>query len=257
MIDVTEIRASVDGHGVVRSVDKLPRGHVRIETELSYPDGSYVDVFVKAPLTETDVRLSDLGQTTTWLLDLAVRPWQSKTRQRLLEDAIQLYEAEQVGGAIELVVPSRAALVKGVIRLAQACVRVADLYYTRRMSYAVSATDELEEFLSDADLSYKPNAELNGMFAPVKVDFLVAGERKNSALLMWSSANNSQAHQLGNEIFRKWYDLNIPARTEQRVTVFDDRYDTYRKEDFARVRSISDLVAFSDKTTLRDLLTAA
>lgn len=146
--------------------------------------------------------------------------------------------------------------VTGVIRLAQACVRVADLYCTRRMNYAVSAIDELEEFLADADFSYKPNAELNGMFAPAKVDFLVSGARKDSALLMRSSANNSQAYQLGNEIFRKWYDLSIPARAEQRVTVLDDRYDTYRKEDFACVRSISDVVAFADETTLCDLLMA-
>jgi hypothetical protein len=43
---------------------------------------------------------------------------------------------------------------------------------------------------------------------------------------------------------------------KQRVTVFDDRHDSYRVEDLNRIRSMSDLIALSDKQTLRDLLAA-
>jgi hypothetical protein len=38
--------------------------------------------------------------------------------------------------------------------------------------------------------------------------------------------------------------------------VFDDRHDAYRVEDLNRIRSMSDLIALSDKQTLRDLLAA-
>lgn len=84
MINVQDVKARVAGHSVIRGVDQLPKGHVRLETAFLYPDGSSVDVFVveTAPLLHT-VKLSDLGQTTSWLLDVQVRPWLSKKRQRL------------------------------------------------------------------------------------------------------------------------------------------------------------------------------
>jgi len=69
-----------------------------------------------------------------------------------------------------------------------------------------------------------------------------------------SSGNAAQAHAASNEIFRRWYDLS--ARTEQKVTNFDDRYDVYRDEDLARLRDLSDVVALSDKIAIRDLLAA-
>jgi hypothetical protein len=75
-------------------------------------------------------------------------------------------------------------------------------------------------------------------------------------VLIWSSANSSQAHVQANEIFRRWYDLDIPSRKEQRVTVFDDRYDVYRDEDLRRLRDKSEVVGMSDRTTLLDLLAA-
>jgi len=54
--------------------------------------------------------------------------------------------------------------------------------------------------------------------------------------------------------FRRWYDLDVPERREQKVTVFDDRFDVYRDEDLNRLRDLSDVVALSDRQTLRDLL---
>jgi hypothetical protein len=39
--------------------------------------------------------------------------------------------------------------------------------------------------------------------------------------------------------------------TKQHVTVFDERHAAYRVEDLSRIRSVSDLIALSDKQTLR------
>jgi hypothetical protein len=46
------------------------------------------------------------------------------------------------------------------------------------------------------------------------------------------------------------------ASIEQRVTVLDDRVDVYRTDDIHRLRDMSQLVAFSDRQTLEDLLAA-
>jgi hypothetical protein len=252
------IKKQTAGHALVRGIDTVRSGAVRLETAFLYPDGSSVDVFVReeSPLFGTS-RLSDLGQTTAWLLDVQVKPWLSKKRQRFLEDALRIYGVEQAGGALELALSSPSALMDGIVRLGQACVRVADLTYTRRSALQSGVSDELEEFLSDANLAFEANQELVGrQGAPVRVDFLVRGKTVQSALLALASANASQAHITANEIFRKWYDLDVPQRHEQRVTVFDDRFDAYRDEDLSRLRDLSDVVALSDRQSLEDLLAA-
>jgi|CZKU01.1.fsa_nt_gi hypothetical protein len=258
MIDVGEIKKQVDGHSLIRGIDQVPKGHVRLETAFLYPDGSSVDVFVveESPLLR-NLKVSDLGQTTSWLLDVQVKPWLSKKRQRFMEDALRIYDVKQVGGALERELASTDGLVDGVIRLGQACVRVADLTYTRRSALQTSVTEDLEEFLADSELDFEPNQELVGRHgAKVRVDFLVKGPKVTSALLALASGNTSQAHVLANEIFRRWYDLDFPDRKENRVTVFDDRFDVYREDDLRRLSDVSDVVALSDRQAMKDLLAA-
>lgn len=258
MIDTNQIKALAAGHSLVRHVDELPKGHVRLETAFLYPDGSSVDVFVveEIPLLQT-LKLSDLGQTTSWLLDVQVRPWLSKKRQRFLEDALRLYDVKQAGGALERPLASPASLIDGLVKLGQACVRVADLTYTRRSALQSSVNEDLQEFLADAELEFEANQELEGrQGTKVRVDFLVKGPRVTSAVLALASGNSSQAHVAANEIFGRWYDLDVPERAEHRVTVFDDRFDVYREDDLRRLRNLSDVVALSDRQAMKDLLAA-
>lgn len=258
MIDLVDVRRRLNGHAVVRSVDQIPKRHVRIETAFLYPEGSSVDLFLveDAPLLPA-TKLSDLGNTSQWLLDVQVRPWLSKKRQAYVEDALRIYGVAQQGGALEIPLASLDGIVDGIVRLGQACVRVADLVYTRRSSLVLPVAEEVEEVLADAELAYEPNPEIEGRYGkPVRVDFLVRGAQTKSDVLTWSNKNASQAHVQANEIFRRWYDLNIPARTEQRVTIFDDRYDAYRDDDIRRLRDLSEILALSERITIRDLLAA-
>lgn len=258
MFSVDDIRIRLADHSLVRDIDTTERGHIRIETAFLYPEGSNIDLFVvqDAPRLPS-LRLSDLGQTYQGLLDLQVRPWLSKKRQAFVDDALRIYDVSLNGGALELPLASADVLMPGIVRLGQACVRVADLIYTRRSALQLPMTEEVEELIADAELAYVPGAELDGRFGNrVRVDFLVNGARTSSAVLTLSSANTTQAHVQANEIFRRWYDLNIPARTEHRVTIFDDRFDTYREEDLRRIREHSDLLPLSDRTGIRDVLAA-
>ena len=255
MIDRAEVERHLQGHSLVKEVATLPRGHIRMETGFLYPDGTSIEVYLLADAPP--YRLSDLGQTTAWLLNLQVKPWLSKKRQTLLEDAIRTYAVRQSGGALELELGSIGELMNGVVRLGQACLRVADLSYTRRSSLQTPFSEDIEEVLVDAELPYEQNVELPGRFrSSIRVDYLVSGARTRSMVMGWSSGSASQAHVIANEVFRKWYDLDTPERTEQRVTIFDDRHDVYRAEDLNRLRSSSALLALSDRQAVRDVLAA-
>ena len=70
-------------HGLVRSVDLLPKGHVRIETAFHYPDGSTIDLFI--PRDDgflgglEPIELTDFGNTLTWLAQLGINPLKKPT----------------------------------------------------------------------------------------------------------------------------------------------------------------------------------
>lgn len=256
-----DIRLVAAELGMVRGVDQVPRGHLRLETKFQYPDRSSIDLFVVNSTPQhppTSPVLSDLGQTTSWLADLQIRPWQSKKRQRLLDDAIYALGVSQNGGALETTFePNHQDMEDAVIRLGQACVRVADLSFTRRSSLQVSATDEVEELLADAELPFVADASLQGRYGNiVVVDFLVDGRRRQSAVLTLAAQSTTTAHASANEVFRKHYDLAVSKRGEQRVTVFDDRQDVYRAEDMHRLRDVCEVVPLSARQDIVALLAA-
>lgn len=163
MLDLEHIRRVTEGHGLVRAVDALPTGPVRLETAFSYPEGSNIDLFVmEAGTLIPELRLSDLGNTMAWLHDVQVKPWLSKKRQQFLQDAMRAYGATMNGGALELRLGGLDEIVPGVVRLGQTCLRAADLVYTRRSSLQVPANEDLEEVLADTSLPYESNVELEG-----------------------------------------------------------------------------------------------
>lgn len=258
MIDLNAIRNAVAGHSLVRAVDQLPTGPVRFETTFLYPEGSSIDLFLLedgALLPAT--RLSDLGNTMAWLHDVQVKPWLSKKRQQFLGDALRTLGVTQRGGALELPIAGTDVLVAGIVRLGQACIRTTDLVFTRRSAMQVPFVEDVEEILADSNLPFEADVELSGRYGPVRVDFLVTGQQQKTALLTLSTASSSQAHVAANEVFRKWHDLDMPNRSEQRVTVFDDRNDVYKDSDIRRLRDKSTVIALSDRVALEDFLKAA
>lgn len=253
-----DLRALAARVCMVKGIDTVPRGHVRLETRFKYPDRSSVDLFIQNP-TQTGERLvlTDLGQTTLWLNDLQVRPWQSKKRSRFIEDALHVLEIRQAGGAFEVDFQmSQESLMDAVVRLGQACVRVADLTFTRRSTQQVYAGEELEEIISDAELLYETDAPLAGRHGIViQVDFLVHGRRRDSAVLTLGSQTQTSAHATSIEVFRKMYDLKVPDRTEQLVAVFDDRFhELYRPEDLNRLSEVSEVFPLSQKRDIQAAL---
>jgi hypothetical protein len=261
MIDIVAIEARLRGHPVVRRVSSVPRGHARIETALIYPDGASVDVFVRNtnPLLPPN-ELSDLGQTLSWLSDLQVRPTKSRRRMELLEDAVRVHGVTFRRG--EIICPVSETLENlgdQVLRLAQSCSRVADLAFTKRLMAQSAFQEDVEEVLADTDLPYESTPELTGRFGkPVRVDFLVHSPSLDSAILTLASAHPSQAHNRVNEIFGRWFDLSSPRPSAviplQCVTVYDDSQNVYRDDDLDRLGVYSQVVAFSDRTTLMNAI---
>lgn len=252
MINIEEIRRQAAGHSLVREIGFVPKGHLRVETGFVYPDGTSIEVFV-VDSGNGRLKLSDLGQTSSWLLHLQIKPWLSKKREAMLSDALALHGVSQVGGALEYPLDTAGSFADGVVRLSQACLRAADLCFTRRNALQTVFKDQVEETFSDLELDFEQDVDLVGR-TTVRVDYLVRTVRLTSAILTLSSGSASSAHVSANEVFRKWYDLAVPSRPEARITLWDDGRDVYKSEDLERLSQLSSVVPFSDRQALRDLV---
>jgi len=262
MIDLKQVKEQVEGHSLIYGTEALPKGHIRFETRFIYPDGDSIDAYLVDEGSRPPARVSDLGQTMDWLLTMQIKPWLSKKRQALLEDAIRIFQVQLKQGALEFLIKNLDELPVAIIRLGQACLRVADIMFTRRVSAQTVFSEEVEEILLDSELRVESNAEIPGRFGkPVRVDFLVYGPKARSAVMGFSSGNPSSAHTQANEIFRRWYDLENGKHQngkapDQRVTIFDDRNNVYKDEDLERLKELSILLSFSDRPAIRDVLAA-
>ncbi|QCG91634.1 DUF1828 domain-containing protein [Azospirillum sp. TSH100] len=135
MMELTEVKDRFKSCPLVEEIDMLPKGHVRISTAFRYPDGSSVDVFIAdrpsllskiMPMT-----LTDFGNTFLWLDQMDIRPLRSARRRRLTLDILETHGIEHSKGVLSCnVAPQELAI--GVIRLGQACIRVADLIFTHK-----------------------------------------------------------------------------------------------------------------------------
>ena len=114
-----------------------PQDGVRVRTPMLYPDGGVVDVFV----LERNGRyiVTDFGDTLGWLGLQSVSKKRTKKQEALIQDVCLTLRIENLRDQLMLRDVPRGALGDSVLRVAQAAVRVSDLWFTLR-SQAIQTT---------------------------------------------------------------------------------------------------------------------
>ena len=259
--DCSNIRSVINDVCLITTCDRVLDGSLRLATPFRYPDGSHIDVFLKE---DADLfggfELSDKGQTTAYLLDLHVRPWTSQKRKQTLADICATLGVEQEGGAFRIKAKKddMKGLPDAILRLAQVCIRVADLAFTQRLRAPAGLTEDFEEFIVALDRPYKAGVTIPGQYGKeVPFDFLVEGHRMRSLVQILSTANRFAAHTLSNEAFARWYDISPTRGQYQCLTVYDSSNDIFREEDLKRLQSFSDIVGFPAESDRLNLSLAA
>ena len=120
-----------------------PQEGVRVRTPMLYPDGGVVDVFV----LERNGRyiVTDFGDTLGWLGLQSVSQKRTQEQDALLKDVCLTLRIENQRDQLMLRDVSRGALGDSVLRVAQAAVRVSDLWFTMRSQAIQTTADEVDE----------------------------------------------------------------------------------------------------------------
>ncbi len=258
--NLNDLCTALSPSGLVAGCQVGFRGHLRLQTKFLYPDGSAIDLFVANEedlLSDHELTLTDFGQTIGWLSNMGIWPKKNKRRAQILSDIMTTYRISNIGAALMCRVRPD-DLLGGLIRLGQACVRVADLTYTQRFVARSRFEDQFEEVIAEFDVDYETKVGIVGRFNNiVTVDFLVHGRNIDTAVMTLSSETRlaSQAKIRAEHVFATFTDL-IDYRG-QRLAALDDRAAVYENADINRIQTVASVVAISDLATLQPLLLAA
>lgn len=248
---------------LVTHCDVIKNGMLRLATPFRYPEGSQIDVFLgDSVLLGSEFKLTDMGQTIAYLLDLQIKPWATQKRKQIVDEVCKAMGVHREEGEFFVTLTHNQLftndLPDSIARLSQVCIRVADLAYTQRLRTPTSFRDDVEEFITNDRIEVESGIVLPGRFnEDVTVDFRTKGKTSRSLILTMSTNNHAAAHGIGNEVFRKWYDLSPQQGEFQFVTIYDSTTNAFRDDDLARLNELSTVLAFpAQQETIVEALAA-
>ena len=236
-----------------------PREAVRVRTPLLYPDGDIVDVFV----TDRDgsYTLTDFGESLAWLRMQSVSSRRSPKQRSMIVDVCQTLGVELDRGQLTLRSIGSEALGEEVTRLAQAAVRVSDIWFTLRVRRADSTVDEVTEWLDERQIPFDRNVNQTGRSGHNwKLDFRTRAERQTSLIFLLSTGSRGAARRITERVAAGCMDLSHLRLGQPRlafVSLFDDTLDVWREEDFSLVEELSEVARWSRPDEVEALLRAA
>ncbi|MCS6997459.1 MAG: DUF1828 domain-containing protein [Casimicrobiaceae bacterium] len=237
-----------------------PQGeYQRIRTPYLYPDGDIIDLFVK--VDGDVVTVSDLGETLRWLRSQTLAPRRSPKQNALISDACVTHGVELYKGILLARCRAGESLADVVLRVAQACLRVSDLWFTFRTRAVESVTDEVADFLTERQFRFDRDAKLPGRSGRGwTVDFHVRAPARSSLVYVLSSGSRSAARSVAEHVLAAWYDLSHFAAGPEAlrfVSLFDDTADVWTPEDFRLVEPLSTVAHWSKPDEFAEALAEA
>ncbi len=232
--------------------------YCRVRTPFLYPDGDNIDLFCRVDGNTTTI--TDLAETTGWLRMQSLSTRRSPNQNRLIEDVCQTHGVEFYRGMLQARCHPDDDLSNVLTRVAQAALRVSDLWFTlRHQAAGQSVAGEVAEYLTERRLQYEPAKRLAGRSQQVwYVDFHVRADRRSSLVKVLNTGSRAAAHRITDHVVATWYDLNhhaVGPEGLQFVSLFDDTIDVWSDEDFRRVEDLSKIARWSRPDEFISILT--
>ncbi len=229
---------------------------IRIRTPFLYPDGDIIDLYLTEKAGQQT--LADLGETVRWLRMQTLAPRRSPKQRQMIEDVCLNHGVELFRGMLVLRLRPGDRLGDCVIRLGQACLRVADIWFTLRTRAVESVTEEVADFLRERQIPFESAKKLPGRSGREwTVDFHARTPEASSLVCLLSTGSRAAGRRIAEHVLATWHDLSAFAVGTQPlrfVSLFDDTMDVWQTEDFNLVDSVSDVARWSRPDEVEQLL---
>ena len=236
-----------------------PHEGMRVRTPLMYPDGGMVDVFV----VEKDghYHVTDFGETLGWLRMQSLSKKRSPKQNRMVHDTCQTLGVELYRGQLILRSETVNILGESILRLAQAAVRVSDLWFTLRTRAVETVMDEVNEWLLEKEIPFDRGVKLNGRSGRNwTIDYQTHTDYRTSLIFLLSTGSSGAARRISEHVLAGCVDLNYLKTSQPHlgvISLFDDTEDVWREEDFRLVEQHSEIALWSRPDELERILMAA
>lgn len=252
---------AVRSFSLIKTSDTVSNGMIRMATPFTYPNGSHIDLFISPHMDAAGrLEMTDLGLTLDYLADLGIRPQSTAKRKQVVRDICQGLGVDMHGGALRAFLSHQDlnAIPSTMIRLGQACLRVAEMQWSQRFRTASVFQDDIEEAIEGLGLEYEANPVLKGLGdIEVTMNFLITGAHQRSAVRTLSTANQVAAHGMANEALRSFFAIRDSHHDLQRVTIYDTTQNVFRSDDLQLLGNLSLVLGYpSQADELRVALAA-
>ena len=258
-MNVTELCASIrQSLSPLFVCSPAPQEGVRVRTPLLYPDGGVVDVFVLE--RGSSYTITDFGEALGWLGLQSVSRQRSAKQQALVQDVCQTLRIELFQGQLVLRQVMLDMLAEAVLRVAQAVVRVSDLWFTLRSQSLQTTADEVDEWLREKRIPFERQVSKRGRSTQNwTVDFETQTANRTSLIFLLSTGSRGSVRRITERVLSGCVDLHHLKSTQPSlafVSLFDDTLDVWRDEDFHLVEEQSEIAFWSNPDRLEQILKA-
>jgi hypothetical protein len=124
-----KLKEYLSSFSLIQECDIVKNGAIRFATPFTYPNGSYIDLFLqpKNDLLKSYI-LSDYGQTYYYLQDSGFNIWGTKKRSQFVTDICESLGVRYKQGMFEIEFgeDNLPQISNFIVRLTQTCIRVTD-----------------------------------------------------------------------------------------------------------------------------------
>ena len=236
-----------------------PRRSVRVRTPLTYPDGGIVDVFVLED--DGQRRVTDFGETLGWLRMQSVDGRRTPKQKELIEDTCQTLGVEVFRGQLVLRLHADDEIGEAVLRLAQAAVRVSDLWFTLRARPTKTTAKEVNRWLIQKEIEFNPSVQRSGKSGRSwTIDYEIYTTNQTSLIVLLSPGSRGATQRMTEHALAGWVDLDhLKSNTSQQsfISLFDDTKNVWQEKDFGLLASVSKIARWSRRDEFEQMLLAA
>ena len=221
--------------------------YYQVRTPYLYPDGDNIDLYCE--VADDIVTVTDLAETTGWLRMQSLATRRSPNQNRLILDACMTHGVEFFQGMLQARCRFGDDLAGVFTRVAQAALRVSDLWFTFRYRTGESVADEVAEYLAENRFESERAKRIAGRSLRIwSVDFHVRAVGRSSLVFVLNTGSRAAANRITDHVVAAWYDLNhhsVGPEPLQFVSLFDDTSDVWDDEDFRRLEDLSRVARWS------------
>ncbi|WP_419841126.1 DUF1828 domain-containing protein [Candidatus Poriferisodalis sp.] len=239
-----------------------PNGNLQVHTPLIQPDGSVIDVYIRE--RDDKILVTDFGDAIGWLKMNSMSGKLSWNQKRLIADVCQTLDVEKPNGQLEVWCNEQSELPDAIERVAQATLRISDIYFTFRTRSFHSIANEVDAWLRERRFSCTRRAKYRGNSGRNwTVDYVVEAGSTNFCLMFLLSTNTRDAaSRISDRVFTGCSDLHNASgrkgtgvRGATILSLFDDTVDVWRTPDYELLAQVSRIAKWSHSDELEQILT--